>query len=214
MGERRFHSVVRQRRLGTQSIKNQTAKGLGVKQYVVYENYPTDAATVHVSTCWRAREPGNCTPNGKWHGPFADRESALNFAKATGRRNLRICRIRLCLPCLTVPIEIAAPGNQNWDSMNALVDTSAFISSVPAPVLGKLGVKPTGRRRVRFGMGKVRDMDYAQIWLRFGGQEIMTFALFNQEWNTPMLGVYSLNGLFMEVDPVDQRLVPIEEIHA
>ena len=182
-----------------------------MKQYVVYENYPTNAATIHVSTCGRAREPGNCTPNGKWHGPFADRESALNFAKATGRRNLRFCGI--CLPGLTVPIEIAAPGGQNWVGKGALVDTGAFISSVPACVLSKLGVKPAGKRRVRFGMGKVRDMDYAPIWLRFGGQEIMTFALFNQEWNTPMLGAYTLNGLFMTVDPVAQRLVPIEEIH-
>ena len=189
-------------------------KGLGVEQYVVYENYPTDAATVHVSTCGRARKPGVHTRNGRWHGPFADRESALNFAKATGRRNLRFCRLRLCLPGLTVPIEIAAPDDQNWVGMNALVDTGAFISSVPARVLCKMGVKPTGRRRVRFGMGKVRDMDYAQIWLRFGGQEIMTFALFNQEWNTPMLGAYTLNGLFRTVDPVAQCLVPIEEIHS
>ena len=181
-------------------------------EYVVYENYPTNAATVHVSTCERAREPGTHTRNGEWYGTFADREIALKRAKVTGRRNLRICR--LCLPGLTVPIEIAALGGQNWVGNDALVDTGAFISSIPARVLCKLGVKPLGKRRVRFGMGKVRDMDYAQIWLRFGGQEIMTFALFNQEWNTPMLGVYTLNGLFMEVDPVDQRLVPIEEIHS
>ena len=183
-----------------------------MKQYVVYENYPTNAATVHVSTCGiYVGRIADKTRNGKWHGPFAGREIVLNRAKATCRRNLRICR--LCLPGLTAKIEIAGPSRQYGDSMNALVDTGAFISSVPAPVLCKLGVKPTGKRRVRFGMGKVRDMDYAQIWLRFRGQEIMTFALFNQEWNTPMLGAYSLNGLFMEVDPVDQRLVPIEEIH-
>ena len=184
-----------------------------MKQYVVYENYPTNAATVHVSTCriYVCRIADE-TRNGKWHGPFDNVESALNLAKATGRRNLRVCR--LCLPGLTVPIKIAGPSRQYGDSMNAIVDTSSFISSIPVRVLGKLGVKPTGRRRVRFGMGKVRDMDYAQIWLRFGGQEIMTFALFNQEWNTPTLGAYTLNGLFRMVDPVDQRLVPIEEIHA
>ena len=180
-------------------------------EFYVYENYPTNAATVHVCTCGHVRPNGETT-NGKWHGPFADREIALNCAKATCRRNLRICR--LCLPGLTVPIEIAAPGGQNWVDKDAIVDTSAFISSVPARILRDMGVKPLGKRRVRFGMGKVREMDYAPIWLRFGGQEIMTFALFNQEWNTPMLGAYSLNGLFMEVDPVDQRLVPIEEIHA
>lgn len=182
-------------------------------KYVVYENYPTNAATVHVSTCriYVCRIADE-TRNGKWHGPFDDVESALNLAKATGRRNLRVCR--LCLPGLTVPIEIGGTSRQSWVGKNAIVDTGAFISSIPACVLRDMDVKPAGRRRVRFGMGKVRDMDYAQIWLRFGGQEIMTFALFNEEWNTPMLGAYTLNGLFMEVDPVDQRLVPIEEIHA
>ena len=186
--------------------------GVGVKYYV-YENYPTSAATVHVSTCERYIDRVcDRTPNGKWHGPFDNVESALNFAKATGRRNLKICR--LCLPGLTVPIEIGDTSRQSWVSKNAIVDTSAFISSVPACVLHGLKVNPLGKRRVRFGMGKVRDMDYAPIWLRFGGQEIMTFALFNQEWNTPMLGAYTLNGLFMEVDPVANKPVPIEEIHS
>lgn len=180
-------------------------------EYVVYENYPTNAATVHVSTCKRAREPGNCTRNGGWHGTFADREIALNFAKATGRRNLRICR--LCLPGLTVQIGIAGPSRERWRSVDAIVDTGAFISSVPAPDLSALGVEPAGRQRVRFGQGRVRDMKYAQIWLKLGEREIMTFALFNQEWNTPILGAYALAGLFMTVDPVANRLVPLEEIH-
>ena len=56
-------------------------------------------------------------------------------------------------------------------------------------------------------------MDYAQIGLKLGEREITTFALFNKEWNVPILGAYALAGLFMTVDPVANRLVPLEEIH-
>ena len=181
-------------------------------QYCFYENYPTNAATVHVCTCRiYVGRIANKTENGKWHGSFADRERALNCAKSTGRRNLRICRI--CLRGLNTKIEIGDPDRQRWDETKALVDTGAFISSVPASILRSLGVSPIGKRRVRFGKGKVQNMDYAQIRLRFGNQEVTTFALFNQTWNTTLLGAYALAGLFMAVDPVAQQLVPIEEIH-
>ena len=97
--------------------------------------------------------------------------------------------------------------------MDALVDTGAFMTSVPASALRSLGVQPTGKRRVRFGQGEVRQLDYGQTWLRFNGQEIMTFILFNEEGTTPLLGSYALEGLFMAVDTVAQQLVPLEEIH-
>ena len=97
--------------------------------------------------------------------------------------------------------------------MDALVDTGAFMTSVPASVLLSLGVQPVGKRRVRFGQGEVRELDYGQTWLRFNGEEIMTFILFNEEGTTPLLGSYALEGLFMAVDPVARQLVPLEEIH-
>lgn len=61
-------------------------------EYYVYENYPTSAATVHASPCRiYVGRIADITQNGKWHGPFADRESACKFAKATGRRNVKCC---------------------------------------------------------------------------------------------------------------------------
>ena len=113
----------------------------------------------------------------------------------------------------TIPIEIGDTAGERWATMDALVDTGAFITSVPASVLRSLGVQPTGTRRVRFGQGEVRELDYAQTWLRCDDQEIMTFVLFNEEGTTPLLGAYALEGLFVAVDPVEQRLVPLEEIH-
>ncbi len=112
-----------------------------------------------------------------------------------------------------VEIEVGGPARERWIAIDALVDTGAFITSVPTPILRDLGVQPAGKRRVRFGQGEVKDLDYGQTWLRFDGQEIMTFVLFNEENTTPLLGAYALEGLFMAVDPVAQQLVPLEEIH-
>ena len=60
-------------------------------EYYVYENYPTSTVTIHLSLCGYVERRGGPTKNGKWHGPFADRESALNCAKAAGRRNAKVC---------------------------------------------------------------------------------------------------------------------------
>ena len=59
--------------------------------YYVYENIPTSTVTIHLSVCGYVKRRGGPTKNGKWHGPFADWESALDCAKATGRRNARVC---------------------------------------------------------------------------------------------------------------------------
>ena len=112
-----------------------------------------------------------------------------------------------------VQIEVGDPGGDRWIAIDALVDTGAFMSSVPTSVLYDLGVEPTGKRRVRFGQGEVKELDYGQTWLRFDGQEIITFVLFNEENSTPLLGSYTLEGLFMAVDPVARQLVPLEEIY-
>ena len=113
----------------------------------------------------------------------------------------------------SVEIEIGDSLRERWTTLDALVDTGAFITSVPASILRELGVEPMGQRRVRFGQGEVRHLDYGQTWLRAEGQEIATFVLFNDEGATPLLGAYAIEGLFMAVDPVTQQLVPLEEIH-
>ena len=112
-----------------------------------------------------------------------------------------------------VEIGIGDPQRERWTTLDALVDTGAFITSAPASVLRELGVEPMGTRRVQFGQGEVRALDYGQTWVRVDDQEIITFVLFNGEGTTPLLGAYALEGLFMAVDPVTQRLVPLETIH-
>ena len=53
-------------------------------------------------------------------------------------------------------------------------------------------------------------MNVGQTWVRVEGKEIVTLVLFNDEGTTPLLGDLALEAVFMVVDPVGQRLAPVE----
>ena len=40
-------------------------------------------------------------------------------------------------------------------------------------------------------------------------RELITLVLFNDEGTLPLLGALALEGVFMAVDPVAKRLVPV-----
>ena len=110
----------------------------------------------------------------------------------------------------SVPIEIADEGRSRWIAFDALVDTGASICSFPASALQDLGIRPLFRQSFKFGEGTLREMDVGQTWIRVEGREVVTLVLFNDEGTTPLLGAIALESLFMGVDPLEQRLVPVE----
>ncbi len=66
--------------------------------YYVYENYPTNRATVHKGSCsfcnnGRGRRTGILGLNGLWFGPFHTVDEAKRRARDTGRpsRECQIC---------------------------------------------------------------------------------------------------------------------------
>jgi predicted aspartyl protease len=76
--------------------------------------------------------------------------------------------------------------------------------------LMQLGVEPIDSQRFQFGQGETRVMDIGQAWLRVEGKERITVVLLNEE-NTPaLLGALALESLFVGIDPVGQKLVPVE----
>ena len=114
----------------------------------------------------------------------------------------------------SVQIAVGDPDRGRWTTLDALVGTGASITSVPASVLRDLGVAPMTRRRFRFAQGETRMMDVGQTWVRVEGRERITLVLFNEEGTPPLLGALALEGVFMGVDPVGQKLVPVEGLMA
>lgn len=112
----------------------------------------------------------------------------------------------------TFPMQIAVgdPERRRWTTLDALVDTGASITAVPSSVLRELGVTPLAQERFRFAQGETRLMDIGQTWVRVEGRERVTLVLFNEEGTTPLLGALALEAAFMSVDPVAQKLVPVD----
>ena len=108
-----------------------------------------------------------------------------------------------------VEIQISAQDGDRWEEMVALVDTGASITSAPASVLRGLGVKPAITQLFQFAQGETRVMEVGYAGVRFEGREIITQVLFNDEGTPPLLGALALEGAYMGVDPVAQRLIPV-----
>ena len=110
----------------------------------------------------------------------------------------------------SVQIAIGDQERRRWTELEAVVDTGATLTSAPASVLRALGVEPMTQRTFRFAQGERRIMDVGQTWVRIGSEEIVTLVIFNEEDALPLLGALALEGAFMGVDPVGQRLVPVD----
>ena len=109
-----------------------------------------------------------------------------------------------------VEIQIGDSARERWIAMDALVDTGASITSMSASVLQELGIEPVTRKRFRFAQGEVRTMEIGYTWVRFAGEEVLTQVLFNEEGSPALLGALALESAYMAVDPVGQRLIPVE----
>ena len=109
-----------------------------------------------------------------------------------------------------VEISMGDSEREHWTPLDALVDTGASIAAAPASVLREMGVTPLMRQTFRFAQGEVREMDVGQTWVRLEGKEVVTLVLFHDEGTPPLLGALTLEAAFVGVDPVGQRLVPVE----
>ena len=56
--------------------------------------------------------------------------------------------------------------------------------------------------------GRRMQMDYGEARATVDGESVTTLVVFGEEGAPPLLGAYTLEGLALAVDPVEQRLVP------
>ena len=109
-------------------------------------------------------------------------------------------------------IEIGGPEGSRFETVSALVDTGAGLTTLPGSMLRRLGVTP--HRQFTFGLADGREIqrDVGQTWIRVAGQSAITFVVFGDEDKEPLLGRYSLNGLLLKVDSANEGLIPVTEL--
>lgn len=109
-----------------------------------------------------------------------------------------------------VEIEIGDPQGDRWEKISLPVDTGSAYTVIPRPLLERLGVQPLRRARFRLANGRTFDQEIGQTWIRLDGVAEIRIVAFGEERDEPLLGADALQGLLLAVDPVGERLVPVE----
>ena len=111
-----------------------------------------------------------------------------------------------------VAIEIGDPAGQRFETLDALVDTGATYTVVPAPILEQLGVSRHATDRFELADGRGIDLGFGHTWVRIEGRTVITLVVFGEPGSRPVLGAYTLEGLRLAADPLGRRLVPVSAL--
>ena len=106
------------------------------------------------------------------------------------------------------PIEVIAADGSRSETVDALVDTGATYTCLPATLLNRLGVAPRRQIQSELADGSIVDDAIGEARIRLEGIEMTTIVVFVGEGAPTLLGAYTLEGALLVVDPVRQRLAP------
>jgi len=95
------------------------------------------------------------------------------------------------------------------EEVELLVDTGATLSVVPRSLAERLELKPSRSQRVVIAGGQRDVWPIAEARLALNGDEITTPCFIAPE-GPALLGAVALESLFLAVDPLGKRLIPVE----
>ncbi len=108
----------------------------------------------------------------------------------------------------THPITLIAASGSETETVEALVDTGATFTSIPSPILERLGVAPVRKIRLGLANGEVVEGNMGEVVAQLDGQRSTIWCVFRPPDAPPLIGVHTLEAFLLTVDPVEQILVP------
>lgn len=105
-----------------------------------------------------------------------------------------------------VKIRIGNLTSHRVSTIETLVDSGAYFSMIPSPVLRGLGIRPLKRQRFQLANGKTVRYRVGEAWVSIGRDRAPTPVIFGPARSQPLLGVLTLEALCLMVDPVRKRL--------
>jgi predicted aspartyl protease len=109
----------------------------------------------------------------------------------------------------SVPIEIGNSAGTRFEPVDALVDTGASYTLLPASLLRQLGVPAHDRVPLILAGGCRILRDVGRTWIRVGEKSEVTLMVFGNDDAKALLGGYALQGLLLAVDTPNEQLVPL-----
>ncbi len=108
----------------------------------------------------------------------------------------------------TCPMRIETMDGRRSLDLEATVDTGAAYTVVPETKLHELGVEPRGLRRFKLADGTTIEGAFGEVLATIDDDTVTTIVIFGADSGPTLLGAYTLEGLALAVDPLQQRLVP------
>ncbi len=106
------------------------------------------------------------------------------------------------------PIRLDSMDGERSLEIEAMVDTGASYTIVPASLLRDLGVSPIDKIRLVLADGRAVEYDIGRAMATIDGRTEATLVVFGEDDAHALLGAYTLEGLRLAVDPANGRLVP------
>ncbi len=95
------------------------------------------------------------------------------------------------------------------EDVEALVDTGATRTSLPAGLLRRLGVTPQENGLFRTATGAVIEMETGETEVELGGRRKTVPIVFGADAAGALIGATTLEIFSLAVDPIEQRLTPV-----
>ena len=111
---------------------------------------------------------------------------------------------------LVVTIGVGDQQGRQFEDLEVTVDTGSTFTAVPRALLQRLGVPVRRSARSRLADGSSVPVDIGWTVVRLEDQTFATQVTFAEENQPSLLGVVTLEDALLAVDPVGQRLVPVE----
>ncbi len=109
-----------------------------------------------------------------------------------------------------VTLGVSDSGRAHFEHIEALVDTGATYTQLPASLIGSLGVAPLGTLSFRLVNGQSVMRDVGEAPLQIDDMVRTSPVIFGDDESDILLGAVTLEVFGLGVDPVNQKLSPVE----
>jgi len=109
-----------------------------------------------------------------------------------------------------VTARLTGPTGRGEDA-EFLIDAGSTLLGLPRALADRLELVAQDNRRVMLADGTMTRLPVADVRLTLDGHSVMTPCYIVPQ-GAPLLGAVALQSLFLAVDPVHERLVPIQAL--
>ena len=111
---------------------------------------------------------------------------------------------------LVITIGAGDPQGDRFQNVEVTVGTGSTFTALPGSMLRELGVPVERTARARLADGSSKSVDIGRTMVRLEGRAFPTPVIFAGPAEPSLLGVVTLEDALLAVDPVGQRLIPLD----